>query len=281
VVVSEWYWAPAETDEKRRKDTNMNEFFIYSKLNADLVIDIKGAKNTPGLALQVYRKNYGQNQLWTLPQLSGSTYIQSRLNNSTPGGGPLVIAIQGGQAIARSLLEVNGASAAPSQLWTFLPIPGQPVPIYSSLDSTMVIDIRGAHNTSGTPIQVYHSNNGANQLWSLSPLYTASIATLSESILIANVDPPLGINASFSITNSGGRTWTGFHLTVTNPQGGQPPHFVAPYSGPGSCTLSGANVQNAAAISGLNIPPAGQFRFSIDVLYGEGGWYLTGFPSAT
>jgi hypothetical protein len=179
-------------------------YFVQSVLDSNLVADIRGAKDQSGAEVQVYTIKFAPgagtdpssitqqqlqnaaNQLWTFPDGPGanSFYIQSVLDSS------LVVDIAGGKAASGTALVVNRKSAnAKGQLWTLAPAPDldQPGPlrntfwfIQSVLDSNLVVDIRGAQDKSGTPLQLYTKKQvttkaqydaAKNQLWSRTPAY--------------------------------------------------------------------------------------------------------------
>jgi hypothetical protein len=144
----------------------------------NLVIDIRGAGNEPiakGRGLDAWQPTGRQNQLWTLvPAGSGWFTIQSNLTG-VDSGEFLVIDIQGaGNAPVKlpAELDVFTPTGNDNQLWQFVEItPGWSV-IQSKLTDLetggpLVIDITGASNKLGTPLQVWTQNNGANQLWQL------------------------------------------------------------------------------------------------------------------
>jgi hypothetical protein len=115
-------------------------FFIQSVLDG-LVIDVQEAKASAGTPLDTYTMKF------------------------TPGPSPATPA------------QIDKAK---NQLWTFVP---GPLPnsffIASLLDSNLVIDIKGAADKSGTPVQVFskkptdtkaHIDNARNQLWTWTPV---------------------------------------------------------------------------------------------------------------
>ena len=256
----------------------MTDFFIYSALDSNLVLDVKHDVGQPGTHLQVFDKNYGMNQLWTLVASGGYTKIKSRLEDSTTSSADLVVDIKGGTAATRAAIEVNRGSSAGSQLWTFAGIPGPAEAIKSSLDANMVLDIKGGADKSGAAVQLYRYHGGNNQVWFMSPLYKARFPNTDAGQIVANGDPILGTNNSFSVTSGGRLDWTSIQLTIVNPEGGVEPSFAGNYQGPGTATYSNAN--SVLDISGLLVASGEVLNFSVDIVAGEGGWYMTGTAKA-
>jgi Ricin-type beta-trefoil lectin domain-like len=149
-LVREVLWRPTPpTSEQEANAANQiwsfvpvgSSFFIQSKLNSDLVIDVTGAKDAAGTPLQVWSKKptgttqeieSAINQLWSLVQVR---YPQP------PGG-------------------IN------------LTEPGYF--IQSALNSDLVIDVKGATDDPGTSLQLWSKkptstvedlDNAKNQLW--------------------------------------------------------------------------------------------------------------------
>jgi hypothetical protein len=175
--------------------------FIQSLLD-ESVIDVEGAKAVAGTALDAFPIKFNPggtpptaaqlsnaaNQLWTTVDgpFTNSFFLQSSL------GSNLVVDIKGAKDASGTPLQIYSKKAtgtqaqndsAKNQLWTWVsvPVPG-PGPlrmtyfmIQSLLDSSLVIDIKGASTKAGALLQVYSKKQTAttaqfdeakNQLWS-------------------------------------------------------------------------------------------------------------------
>ena len=114
--------------------------------------------------------------------------------------------------------------------------------------------------------------------------FSATFTDLNQKF-IALESPPFVIDISFDVLNSTGLTWTDFHMNVLSL--GFPPTFIpdntanngTTYTGPGTDQLSGGNT--IIDIIGLNIPDTATYSFTLDILSGELGWQLFGYPTVT
>ena len=184
------------------------EYFISSQLGSagfdggGLVIDITGAKNDPGTPLQVWSGKFfggstpptseqeaaAANQIWSFVPVGSSFFIQSKLNSD------LVIDVTGAKDEPGTPLQVwskkptstsEEIENARNQLWTLIQIRYPQPPggisliepgylIQSALNSDLVIDVKGAVDDPGTPLQVWSKkptgtveelDDAKNQLW--------------------------------------------------------------------------------------------------------------------
>src|ERR1700689_626688 len=119
----------------------------------------------------------------------GESFISSQLGGAGFDGGGLVIDIKGAKNEAGTPLQIwsgkffGGATPptseqeanAANQIWSFVPV-GSSFFIQSKLNSDLVIDVTGAKDAAGTPLQVWSKKptgttqeieSAKNQLWSL------------------------------------------------------------------------------------------------------------------
>ena len=156
----------------------MIQSYLSTMTGDALVIDIRGANTKPGTPLDSYTANGNDNQLWTLELdvPSGWYFIQSKLTD--PMGKPLVIDIQkAGNNPGTPLDSYTKKSANyDNQLWKFVEALGFSPGWYfiqsklnDPLGNPLVVDIQGASNKPGTPLDSYteKSTNYENQLWQL------------------------------------------------------------------------------------------------------------------
>ena len=171
-----------------------------------MAVDVKGARDAAATPLQLYMGKGGifsahnppttedlahaANQIWTFVRVGDAYLIASKLDSN------LVIDVVDGTAAAGTLLQIftrkpTGTAAeieqAKNQLWRLVSVryPTPPntlsdaVPGYmiaSELDPDLVIDVKGAHETDGAVLQIFHKKPTAtvadlrraeNQLWAL------------------------------------------------------------------------------------------------------------------
>jgi hypothetical protein len=160
-----------------------NPNFFQSLLDSSLAIDIEGAKNASGTPLDVFTMKLAA------PLSTPPTAAQ--------------------------------LSAAGNQLWALAPGPiANSYFIKSQLNNSLVIDIKGAKNASGTPVQVYTQKptstpaeieSAKNQLWTLAWVEQPGPAgTLRMSYIF--IESVLDTNLVLDI--EGGKTTPGTGLQV-------------------------------------------------------------------
>jgi len=153
---------------------------VSSDVFGTLVIDVPGgSKNggTPVILFQEHDFNPGDNQLWEL-----------RLTGESDGSGhPFVFIINKNSGLALTVPNIPqfdvGAPVfqttllqSDNQKWLQFPPPNQPgLFLFSNKHSAMVLDVKGANSSNGTPIiqnnAILNSKQlfNPNQLWSLGP----------------------------------------------------------------------------------------------------------------
>lgn len=155
--------------------------YVQDKGGLNLVIDFKGgsASPAPGTLLVTNQPTGSESQLWTIVPdgASGYSFIQSKVKD--PKGNHLVIDIEGNVNTPDAPLDgfTRKSKGYDNQLWKF--VAEALVPGYSFIESKLkdpkgnplVIDIKGASNKLGTPLDAYtqKSTGYDNQLWQLVP----------------------------------------------------------------------------------------------------------------
>jgi hypothetical protein len=143
-------------------------FWLKSKLNG-MVIDIRGANMAQDTPISTYPQkpfNQAANQLWRMVPdgVDGYSWIKTKLNG-------MVLDIRGANTAPDTIVSTypqKPFNQAANQLWRLVPdgVDGH-FWIKSKLNG-MVLDIRGAHTESDTPITTYFQKaypDATNQLW--------------------------------------------------------------------------------------------------------------------
>jgi Ricin-type beta-trefoil lectin domain-like len=160
----------------------MSNGYWLTSLGSGLVMDVTGAKITPGTSLEVWTKNPPgdgtPNQLWTFDPGPGGPadffFIKSNLGDN------LFVDVQDAKATPGTRLDTwpqKSGTDADNQLWKWVPLSGSPefpsFPAFGSFQSllapNLVIDVTGGNKPAGTPLEVWTKNPGftGNQTWSI------------------------------------------------------------------------------------------------------------------
>ncbi len=134
-----------------------NGTYTVTNETSGLVLDDPGFSRQAGMKIQQYASNGGANQKWRFVfNGSGFYTIQNASSN-------LFLTNPGGSSAAGVLVEQDAAGHGDSQLWSLSPA-GSGFVIHNKGGGT-VLDDPGLSRSSGTRVQMYPQNGGANQTW--------------------------------------------------------------------------------------------------------------------
>ena len=144
-------------------------YTICSKLDKNLVIDIKGASNDDSGNVQIYTSNNTDAQKFTIEK-SGSHY---RIINYKSGR---AIDVSGGSTANKANIQQYKWNATSAQLWDFVSLSDGSVAIINA-KSGKALDVAGAKKQKGTNVWLYDKNYTDAQSFFLKKVANADAKT--------------------------------------------------------------------------------------------------------
>ena len=143
-------------------------FVMSSAIDKSQVLDVPGASQDAGTALQLYARNDSDAQTFEFEKTDDGYYA---IKNTRSG---LYLSLYTIWAELRNTTAVTqqGYYGGLSQKWCIKPAGNGQYVISSAMDCSMVLDVSGGIAQNGSAVQAYSDNGTAAQRWSFSPAKT-------------------------------------------------------------------------------------------------------------
>ncbi len=167
------------TDGQPVRGPDPDSTFLIMNRGSGLVLDIPDASNAPGVRVQQYPENGGDNQKWRLEPVDDNRNWW-RIRSVSSG---LVLDVENASHDNNAHVNQFPDHGGPNQQWEFLPVgdgggviegflqqplgPRNTFFEIASRESGKVLDVPASTSAPQTPIQQYDANNGYNQAWQL------------------------------------------------------------------------------------------------------------------
>lgn len=142
--------------------------YIIKNEASGLVLDVNGANPYNGAKVQQYAENGSDAQRWFLRDSGAGYYIQSALGNWVLD----IASAQTADGTSIRLYSPNGTSAQlfmPAAAESNVPVE-KTVAIRSTIDNSMVVDVKSGSAANDTVVQLYTWNDSDAQMFTLSPV---------------------------------------------------------------------------------------------------------------
>lgn len=137
------------------------------------VLDVPALSKTPGVALEQFTPNGGDNQLWSFSALDGQGYVTIKNKNS----GLLVGVSEGSTAAGAPVIQFT-ADGSDSQKWQV--VNNGDWVTFVNKHSGMVMNVKGAAGQARAPVIQWPSVNADNEHWIISTPDTDGYSTIAS-----------------------------------------------------------------------------------------------------
>ena len=232
-------------------DFSAGAYVVSSAIDGSQVLDVPGASQDAGTALQLYARNNSDAQTFEFEQTDDGYYAIKNTRNG------LYLSLYTTWAELRNSIAVTqqGYYGGLSQKWCVKAAGNGQYVISSAMDCSMVLDVSGGVAQNGSAVQAYADNGTAAQRWSFAPAKT--VRERVDELAAANagtVAPGTyavrsAVSASCVLDAAGAGTADGTAAQAWSANGTDAQAWVVEDAGAGYVT-----VRNAASGLALDVP---------------------------
>ncbi len=234
-------------------DFSAGAYVVSSAIDGSQVLDVPGASQDAGTALQLYARNNSDAQTFEFEKTDDGYYAIKNTRNG------LYLSLYTTWAELRNTIAVTqqGYYGGLSQKWCVKAAGNGQYVISSAMDCSMVIDVSGGVAQNGSVVQAYADNGTAAQRWSFAPAKT--VRERVDELAAANagtVAPGTyavrsAVSASCVLDAAGAGTADGTAAQAWSANGTDAQAWLVEDAGAGYVT-----VRNAASGLALDVPGA-------------------------
>ena len=141
-------------------------YYIYSVINDNFAIDLRGNSITNNTNIQLYKSNLSKAQLWKITQLSNGYYKISTISNNN-----YVLDVKGAKKKKGTNVQLYRSNNSPAQQW-YIKSAGKDTYTLISKCNGLALDVKNSKAQNGQNIQVYTSKNNKAQKFYIVPEVT-------------------------------------------------------------------------------------------------------------